>query len=124
MDRDRRVAFGEALSGAETSRERSTAGMGARRERIAEILDRVKADIPHLRRSDDDQSRQVFARRAGAEIEAMLNRAAGNEIAKGNFDSPESSACLAANAFGFFLRPGFQPPLLLGRSAGVAACED
>ena len=39
----------------------------------------------------------------GAEIEAMLNRAAGNEIASGNFDSPESSACLAANAFGFFL---------------------
>ena len=39
-----------------------------------------------------------------AEIETMLNRAAGDEIAKGNFDSPESSACLAANAFGFFLR--------------------
>ena len=48
----------------------------------------------------------------GAEIEAMLNRAAGNEIASGNFDSPESSACLAANAFGFFFpRTEDLPPL-------------
>lgn len=50
----------------------------------------------------------------GAEIEAMLNRAAGNEIAKGNLDSPESSACLAANAFGFFLRRTEDLPPLPG----------
>ena len=49
-----------------------------------------------------------------AEIEAILNRAAGNEIATGNFDSPESSACLAANAFGFFLRRAADLPPLLG----------
>ena len=40
----------------------------------------------------------------GPEIEAALATAAGNEIATGKFDSQESSAALAANAFGFFLR--------------------
>ena len=45
----------------------------------------------------------------GPKIEAIFNAAAGNEIATGKFDSPESSAALAANAFGFFL----------GRSAGL-----
>ena len=33
----------------------------------------------------------------------MLNAGAGNEIASGKFDGPESSAALSANAFGFFL---------------------
>ena len=48
----------------------------------------------------------------GAEIEAIFARAAGNEIATGKFDSPESSACLAANAFGYFLeRAADLPPL-------------
>ena len=48
----------------------------------------------------------------GAEIERIFNAAAGNEIASGKFDSPESSAALAANAFGFFLnRPRDLPPL-------------
>ncbi|MBC2837034.1 PGN_0703 family putative restriction endonuclease [Paragemmobacter straminiformis] len=43
---------------------------------------------------------------------AALMRGAGNEIASGKFDSPESSAALAANAFGRFLeRPGLLPPL-------------
>ena len=42
----------------------------------------------------------------------MFNSAAGNEIATGKFDSPESSAALAANAFGFFLgRAADLPPL-------------
>ena len=39
----------------------------------------------------------------GPEIEAIFEAAPGNEIAAGKFDSPESSAALAANAFGFFL---------------------
>lgn len=48
----------------------------------------------------------------GPEIEEIFNTAAGNEIATGKFDSPESSAALAANAFGFFLnRPQDLPPL-------------
>ena len=41
-----------------------------------------------------------------------LDAAAGNEIASGKFDSPESSAALSANTFGFFLeRPGDLPPM-------------
>ena len=48
----------------------------------------------------------------GPEIERIFNAAAGNEITSGKFDSPESSAALAANAFGFFLkRPRDLPPL-------------
>lgn len=48
----------------------------------------------------------------GREIEEIFNAAPGNEIATGKFDSPESSAALAANAFGFFLkRTGDLPPL-------------
>ena len=47
-----------------------------------------------------------------AEIEKIFATAPGNEIATGKFDSKESSAMLAANAFGFFLkRPGDLPPL-------------
>jgi len=46
-------------------------------------------------------------------VEAIYNSAPGNEIATGKFDSPESSAALAANTFGFFLnRPGDLPPFL------------
>ena len=45
-------------------------------------------------------------------VEEMLNAGAGNEIASGKFDSPESSAALSANAFGFFLeRPADMPPI-------------
>ena len=40
----------------------------------------------------------------GREIENIFNSAVGNEISSGKFDSPESSAALAANAFGFFLK--------------------
>ena len=48
----------------------------------------------------------------GEQIEAIYNAAPGKEIASGKFDSPESSAALAANTFGFFLnRPGELPPL-------------
>ena len=44
----------------------------------------------------------------GSKIEEIFS----DEIASGKFDSPESSARLAANAFGFFLdRPGDLPPL-------------
>lgn len=43
---------------------------------------------------------------------AALKRAAGNELANGKFDSPESSSALAANAFGRFLEsPSLLPPL-------------
>lgn len=48
----------------------------------------------------------------GREIEKIFNSAAGNEIGSGKFDSPESSAALAANSFGFFLKiPSRLPPL-------------
>ena len=46
----------------------------------------------------------------GPEIEAIFDVAAGNEIATGKFDSPESSAALAANAFGFFLQRASELP--------------
>ena len=50
-------------------------------------------------------------------VEEMLNAGAGNEIARGKFDSPESSAALSANVFGFFLeRPADMPPIP-GRAA-------
>ena len=51
------------------------------------------------------------------QIEEIYHAAPGNEIASGKFDSPESSAALAANTFGFFLnRPGDLPSL--------PGCED
>ena len=50
----------------------------------------------------------------GAEIEAILNAAPGDEITTGKFDSPESSAALAVNAFGFFLRRPHELPVLPG----------
>ena len=50
----------------------------------------------------------------GPEVEAIFNAAAGNEIATGKFDSPESSAALAANTFGFFLRRAADLPPLPG----------
>jgi hypothetical protein len=41
-----------------------------------------------------------------------LRRSPGSELASGKFDSPESSAALVANTFGWFLgRPGALPPL-------------
>ena len=53
----------------------------------------------------------------GKQIREIYDAAPGNEIARGKFDSPESSAALAANTFGFFLnRPGDLPPL--------PGCED
>ena len=48
------------------------------------------------------------------EIEAIFEAAPGNEIATGKFDSPESSAALAANAFGFFLHRAPELPALPG----------
>ena len=50
----------------------------------------------------------------GRAIEAIFNAARGNEIASGKFDSPESSAALAANAFGFFLHEAAELPPLPG----------
>ena len=45
-------------------------------------------------------------------IRSQLGRAAGNEIESGKVLSPESSAALAANAFGLFLEnPSSLPPL-------------
>lgn len=46
------------------------------------------------------------------EVLARYRRAKGNEIASGKFSSPESSAALAANTFGYFLtRPSDMSPL-------------
>lgn len=43
-------------------------------------------------------------------VRAALAKAGGNEIESGKLDSPESSAALAANAFGWFIdRPGDLP---------------
>ena len=48
----------------------------------------------------------------GEKIEDIFNNAPGKEIQNGKFDNPESSAALAANAFGFFLcRAQDLPPL-------------
>lgn len=45
-------------------------------------------------------------------ILAALSRSPGNELASGKFDSPESSAALAVNAFGWFLeKPRSMLPL-------------
>lgn len=47
-----------------------------------------------------------------ARVEEILARAAGNEIALGKFDHPESSAALAVNALGYFLnRAADLPPI-------------
>src|SRR5690606_3696770 len=44
-------------------------------------------------------------------VTAALARAPGKEIASGKLDSPESSAALAVNGFGWFLqRPADLPP--------------
>ena len=55
----------------------------------------------------------------GPKIEALLNKARGNEIATGKFDSPRSSAALAANTFGYFLERPEELPPLPGRGEGV-----
>ena len=48
----------------------------------------------------------------GADVKRSIDAAPGDEIGSGKFDSPESSAALAANAFGFFLhQPQELPPL-------------
>ena len=55
-------------------------------------------------------------------VERMFAAAPGNEIASGKFDNPESSAALAANAFGFFLeRANALPPLPGLENAGWPA---
>ena len=53
----------------------------------------------------------------GTQIEEIFNAAPGKEIASGKFDSPESSAALAANTFGFFLNRARDLPSL-------PRCED
>lgn len=50
----------------------------------------------------------------GDEIEEIFNGAPGNEIKSGKFDSPESSAALAANVFGYFLFRAAELPALPG----------
>ena len=50
----------------------------------------------------------------GADIERILDAAPGDEIGRGKFDHPESSAALAANAFGFFLHRARELPPLPG----------
>ncbi len=48
----------------------------------------------------------------GGDMERIFNAAAGNEIESGKFDSEESSAALAANAFGYFYKRAAQMPPL------------
>lgn len=50
----------------------------------------------------------------GDKVEALLRAAPGNEIKSGKFDSPESSAALAANVFGYFLDKPEELPELPG----------
>ena len=59
----------------------------------------------------------------GAEIERRFRAVRSDQISSGKIDSPESSAALAANAFGFFLqRAGDLPPLPeCGRAAWPAS---
>jgi hypothetical protein len=47
-------------------------------------------------------------------VRERLEKAGGNEIESGKFASPESSAALAANAFGWFVRRPGQLPVLPG----------
>src|SRR5918999_3208575 len=55
-------------------------------------------------------------------IRACYAAAPGNEMESGKFDSPESSAALAANAFGLFLpRPADLPPPPGGETWGWPA---
>jgi hypothetical protein len=49
---------------------------------------------------------------------AALRRSPGSELASGKFDSPESSAALVANAFGWFLDRPTALPLLPGVPMG------
>ena len=57
-----------------------------------------------------------------ADIERILDAAPGDEIGRGKFDHPESSAALAANAFGFFLHRAEElPPLPSCAAAGWPA---
>ena len=51
------------------------------------------------------------------QVEEIYNAAPGKEIVSGKFDSPESSAALAANTFGFFLNR-------LGDLPSLPGCED
>ena len=50
----------------------------------------------------------------GADIERIFDAAPGDEIGRGKFDHLESSAALAANAFGFFLHRARELPPLPG----------
>ena len=59
-------------------------------------------------------SRRFLPGVPGAEIESILEAAPGDEIGTGKFDSLESSAALAVNAFGFFLRRAPDLPPLPG----------
>ena len=52
-------------------------------------------------------------------VHAAYAGAAGKELEKGRFFSPESSAVLAANTFGFFLqKPDQMPALPIGVDCG------
>lgn len=62
--------------------------------------------------TEDDLSRCLLPGLPVDRIRACFERSRGNEIGSGKLASDESSAALAANAFGFFLdRPGVLPPL-------------
>ena len=55
----------------------------------------------------------------GPQVEAAFGAAPGNEVESGKFDSPESSAALAANALGYFLNRVQDLPPLPGCEAEI-----
>jgi hypothetical protein len=58
---------------------------------------------------------------AEAYVRRRLEQAGGDEIGSGKFANPESSAALAANAFGWFIeRPAMLPPLPGAEATGRA----
>ena len=74
------------------------------------------APPPHYRSAvagvEASRQRRFLPGVPAAQVEEILAGAAGNEIARGKFDHPESSAALAANALGFFLnRAAYLPPI-------------
>ena len=50
----------------------------------------------------------------GDDLERIVDAAPGDEIGRGKFDNPESSAALAVNTFGFFLHRATDLPPLPG----------
>lgn len=91
--------------------------MGARHVALEVVASRSYYRSFDGRRFVAETSRQLdgfFPAFRGREIERIYRAAPGNEIQSGKFDHPESSAALAANAFGYFLGQAEALPRLPG----------